>query len=246
MEDVTALESAAHRGYPQTHWSIILSSGNPVDRQKSLEYLFNLYAPVLYGYFRWLARCGLEEAKDFVQSFFLYLLEHDTLAKADPSRGRFRIFLRTIAKGFWRDRKKWDQAEKRGGGSPTYSLDPIKEALWSPTAPGESPDQMFDRAWAKRVLERAVAETESELRAANRPEAFEIFRVRYIDPGLEGYEEIAQRVGRTTSQVRHGLAAARDVFRQELRDIVSEVVEAESHIDAEIAYLLELTGSALS
>jgi hypothetical protein len=34
-----------------------------------------------------------EEAQDLTQGFFLHLLEHKTLGRADPLRGKFRSFL---------------------------------------------------------------------------------------------------------------------------------------------------------
>ena len=34
-----------------------------------------------------------EEAQDLTQGFFLHLLEHKTLARADPLKGKFRSFL---------------------------------------------------------------------------------------------------------------------------------------------------------
>ena len=37
-----------------------------------------------------------EQARDLTQDFFAYLLERDVIARADPARGRFRAFLRTV------------------------------------------------------------------------------------------------------------------------------------------------------
>ena len=58
----------------------------------ALGELYRIYWYPLYAYIR---RRGKppEEAKDLTQGFFLHLLEHKTLARADPLKGKFRSFL---------------------------------------------------------------------------------------------------------------------------------------------------------
>ena len=60
--------------------------------QAALSELCRIYWYPLYAYVR---RRGYapEEAQDLTQGFFLHLLEHKTLGRADPLRGKFRSFL---------------------------------------------------------------------------------------------------------------------------------------------------------
>ncbi len=233
-------EPAAAVGFPTTHWTTILATGDAGARRTSFNTLFRGYWPVLYRYFRWLSGCGHEEAKDLVQDFFVFMLEQDLIAAADPGRGRFRTFVCTAARNFWCDHRRRERALKRGGGSRHVALDLSAEPFWAPPAPGETPEQAFDRDWATHVLDRAIAETESTLLSLNRSDAVEAFRIRYLDGGTEQHEEIARRLGRSLSQVKNALTLARDVFRQALRKIVREGVQDDAEVEPEIEYLLEL------
>jgi hypothetical protein len=50
----------------------------------------------LYAYIRRRGHIP-EEAQDLTQGFFLHLLEHKTLGRADPLKGKFRSFCRPSA-----------------------------------------------------------------------------------------------------------------------------------------------------
>ena len=66
--------------------------------QAALGELYRIYWYPLYAYVR---RRGYapEEAQDLTQGFFLHSLEHKTLARADPLKGKVPIvFTRVIAK----------------------------------------------------------------------------------------------------------------------------------------------------
>ena len=93
------------------------SAGDPTDREgrDALEQLCRDYWYPLYAFAR---RQGLdrEEAGDLVQGFLADLIERGDLAKADPTRGRFRSFLRTACSHFLSHARDHDRALKRGGG----------------------------------------------------------------------------------------------------------------------------------
>jgi RNA polymerase sigma-70 factor (ECF subfamily) len=136
-------------GFPKTHWSIILSSGDPADRQHRLESLFKLYRSILFRYFRSISHASQEQCEDMLQDFWLFVMEHDLLSVANPERGRFRTFLRYSAKNFWRDRVRHETAQKRGGKVKRVSLEKSEEdPRWTPSAAGVSPEETFDRDWA--------------------------------------------------------------------------------------------------
>lgn len=231
--------------FPTTHWSVILGSRQGSDRQASLNALFSQYWPVLYRYFRSLSGCDHHQAKDWVQDFLLFLLERDVLEVADPERGRFRTYLRTVARNFWIDRLKHEGAQKRGGSRIPLSLDLTEDPSWAPPAAGETPERAFDRDWARQVLERAVGETRAELRSLERLDAAEAFRLRYLEADGEQYEHIARRIGTSVTHVKNALTLAREVFRRRLRAIVREVVEGGGDVDPEVAEILDLAGKGL-
>src|SRR5207248_8918944 len=103
--------------FPTTRWSLVLQAGDPhaALARESLAELCGSYWYPLYAYVR---RRGYdpEQARDLTQDFFARALEKGLLAEADPSRGRFRSFLRTVCAHFLANRHDWERARKRGGG----------------------------------------------------------------------------------------------------------------------------------
>src|SRR5687767_14976109 len=101
--------------FATTQWSVVMSAGRRDDTasRHALESLCGKYWPALYGYVRRRGHSA-EDAHDLTQEFFLRLLEHDWLARADQLKGRFRSFMLTILKRFLAD--EWDKvkAQKRG------------------------------------------------------------------------------------------------------------------------------------
>src|SRR4051812_45113749 len=83
--------------FPTTRWSRVVGAVDlkaPGGRQ-DLAALCEAYWYPLYAYAR---RRGYapEQAQDLTQEFFAYVLEKELLARADPSRGRFRSFLLAV------------------------------------------------------------------------------------------------------------------------------------------------------
>ena len=66
--------------------------------QAALSDLYRIYWYPLYAYVRRRGHTP-EEAQDLTQGFFLHLLEHKTLGRADPLKGQVSVvFARVIAK----------------------------------------------------------------------------------------------------------------------------------------------------
>src|ERR1019366_4911838 len=100
-DEAAMSEFPSAAGFPTTHWGRVLRAGAPTDREgrDALEQLCRAYWYPLYAFAR---RQGLdrEGAGDLVQGFLTDLIERRDLAKADPSRGRFRSFLKTACSHF--------------------------------------------------------------------------------------------------------------------------------------------------
>ena len=83
--------------FPTTRWSRVILAGDPDAplARESLAELCDAYWYPLYAYIRRRGH-GPEQARDLTQDFFARALEKGLLAEADPARGRFRSFLRTV------------------------------------------------------------------------------------------------------------------------------------------------------
>ena len=172
----TGAETPQAVGYfVTTHWSVVLRAGgsDTTRARAALEQLCRNYWQPLYAYVR---RSGhsREEAEDLTQEFFARLLAQNSVARADPARGRFRSFLLTSLKHFLAN--EWDKAraQKRGGGAQLLRLefDTAETRCGSVVAPGDTPDRAFDRQWALALLEVVLGRLRQEYRDAGREEMF--------------------------------------------------------------------------
>jgi len=144
-------ESPRRNAFVTTHWSVVLSAGrSDTPRARvALEQLCRHYWPPLYAYVR---RVGHppEAAQDLTQEFFAHLLERNTVAKANPARGRFRSFLLASLKHFLAHEWEKARAQKRGGRVTVIPLafDTAETRCAPEPANTDTPDKIFDRQWA--------------------------------------------------------------------------------------------------
>jgi RNA polymerase sigma factor (sigma-70 family) len=229
-------------GFPTTQWSCVFRAGDPADQQgrDALERLCRDYWYPLYAFAR---RQGLdtEQASDLVQGFLADLIERRDLAKADPSRGRFRSFLRTACANFLSHSRDHDRAAKRGGGRAPVSIDLqdaegryINEPVHEITA-----ERLFERRWTMVLLDHVLARLESEATRGGKPELFSQLR-----PLLEGhdlsqsYQQIGEALQMSESSVKVAAHRLRSRYRQLLREEVGRTVADPAEIEEEIADLL--------
>jgi RNA polymerase sigma factor (sigma-70 family) len=230
-----------------THWSLVLAAGHrqAPDSEAALEQLCRTYWPPLYAYVRRSGRSP-EDAQDLTQGFFAHLLTDQRLGTADPDRGRFRSFLLTSLQRFLINDWKRATREKRGGGAALLSFDcDPEEALYArEPADGVTPEHLFERRWATRLLETTLAKLGEDYRAAGQAALFDALK-GYVwgDAGDVSYAEIGARIGLTEGAVKVAVHRLRGRFRERLRGLVSDTVanpEDPAEIDAELRHLLEV------
>ena len=177
-------ETRSPARFPTTLWSRVIRAGDPTDREglAALELLCKDYWYPLYAFVR---RKGLDqdEASDLVQGLLADLIERRDFAKADPARGRFRSFLRTACEHFLANQREHDRAVKRGGGKPLVSIDTQDAEGRYVHEPSHdlTPERLFERRWAMVLLERVLAQLETEVSRAGKSSLFQRLR-----PALEG------------------------------------------------------------
>src|SRR5215471_3583482 len=138
--------------FQTTHWTVVLQASK-ADSDESMRKAFATFAegywPPLYTFVR---RRGYSsaDAQDLVQGFFAFLLEHDTLSRADREKGRLRTFLLTSLQNFVSDEHGRVRAIKRGGGREIVSLNrDLAAAEAAILASAELNDiKSFDVTWA--------------------------------------------------------------------------------------------------
>lgn len=219
-----------------TRWSLVIGARSGSHKaNRALDELCRVYRPPVLAFVR---RHGPAdgEAEDLTQAFFEQLLRLRTHAAADPTRGRFRVFLLVALKRFLSNQSAFAQAAKRGGGSMTFSLDDDERAAL-PADPA-TPEGAFERAWATVVVQQAARRLQLEASAAGKLELFEALRPFLLEsPDPDDYARIAERL----AMRRNTLAVAIHRLRQRLRELVREeladTVSAADQLDAEVSTL---------
>lgn len=221
--------------FPSTLWSVVVAAG--AGAGPALETLAARYSGPVYAYFR---GSGLkrEDAEDLAQEFFAHLLESNALAKADPTRGRFRAFLLGSARNFLRNDADRRRAEKRGGGRRRLSLDVerAEEALGL-GSDGEDPSRRFDRHWAEALIGRALAALSSELSG---PAARAFALAQEAEP--KSYREIGVEVGLSEGAVATAVHRARKRLRGLILEEATATVSSPREAEEELRDLLKALG----
>src|ERR1700755_2585925 len=111
--------------FPATRHSIVagMRSPRPDDRRSAFDALVTAYWKPGFKYVRLKWRASPEAAEDLTQAFFLRAFEKDFFAGFDPSRARFRTYLRTCLDAFVANARKADGRLKRGGGVTLIPID---------------------------------------------------------------------------------------------------------------------------
>jgi RNA polymerase sigma factor (sigma-70 family) len=235
------------RVFVTTHWSLVLSAGQSdgTRAQDALARLCQTYWYPLYAYARGRGH-SREDAQDLTQEFFARLLAHDWVAKADPSKGRFRSFLLTAMKRFMAD--EWDKAraQKRGGGAPLLPLPfDAAETQWSREPADEhlTPEESFERRWVMALLEEVLARLRAEYEEEGNAGLFS-----EINPCLVGeratlpYAELAGKLGLSESAVKTAVHRLRRRYRKLLRDEIAQTLAAPGEVDEELRHLFAVLG----
>jgi RNA polymerase sigma factor (sigma-70 family) len=237
-------DAPANGVFVTTRWSLVLKAGRP-DSSRSraaLEQLCRSYWHPLYHYVR---RRGYrpEDAQDLTQSFFARLLERDSLAHADPKRGRFRSFLLASLKNFLGD--EWDKARarKRGGGQAALSLDFETEERQLSLEPADprTPESVFERRWAIALLDQVYRRLETEFASVGKAGQFAALRVTLTAPrGSTPYAELAGRLGMSEGAVKVAVHRLRQRYRALLRDTIADTVSGPEEVEDELRHLLQV------
>jgi RNA polymerase sigma factor (sigma-70 family) len=228
---------------PQTAWSRLISvPGDDRQRQAALEHLARHYWKPVYFYIRRSWRKPVEESKDLAQAFFAWAMESDVLSKLEPSRGRFRAFLKVVLRNFLNHEHAARGTQKRGGrvNVRPLEIDPGEEEAF--LSEGLTPEGALDEAWKATVLEEALERLGREYGARGKDKAFAVFRDHDLAHGERpDYETLARRHGVTRTAISDILTGARTALRGYLVEVVSESVASSQECRDELRELFGMT-----
>ena len=224
-----------------THWSVVLTAGrsDTTRARAALEQLCRNYWQPLYAYVR---RTGhsREEAEDLTQEFFARLLAQNTVARADPARGRFRSFLLASLKHFLANEWEKARAQKRGGGAQVIPLefDTAETRCVQPAAPGDTPDRAFDRQWALALLDVVLGRLRQEYSDSGRDDLFVALKDTLSGGRAEiPYRELGGRLGMSEGAVKVAAHRLRRRYRELLREEIANTVAGPEEVEEELREL---------
>ena len=221
--------------FPTTRRSVVLAlaSADASERERAFDTLVACYWKPLYKYARFAFRKTREDAEDLAQSFFARAFEKESLATYDAGKASFRTFLRLLFDRHASNEWSAAKAIKRGGSEVHLDFD-AAEAELARERSMATPEEFFQREWARSVFEVAV----ERLRVEAKPAAFAIFESYDLDDERVSYRELATRFGIAETQVTNTLAATRRRFRAVVLEMLRELTATDDEFHSEARGLL--------
>jgi len=214
--------------------------GDEGKRRQALDYLCGNYWHPVYAYAR---RRGItaEDAEDLTQSFFAqFFCEQFERIDFDKRLGKLRSYLLTSFKNFIRNEHRHQSALKRGGGQRPLSLEGELAEAWYGDEPhdDETPETLFERRWALRVMEAAFEKLEQTYAADGKSEVYRALKNALAMPSRTiSFAEIGRPLGMSGGTAR--VAAYR--MRQKLKDLIRKeigyTVGSEDDVEDELRHL---------
>ena len=233
-----------NRQFATTQWSIVraINQDDASAAKSALQELCQTYWYPLYTYVR---RQGNDAntAADLTQAFFADLLQREDLKGVDPGLGKFRSFLLAALKHFLIN--QWDktQAQKRGGGKLPLSLDFVEadDRYRLEPAHTQTPDLIYQKQWAKTLLDRVSSKLRSEF--AQRGKAHQFDQLQKFLSGRNRDEtigEAADQLNMSAVAVKVAIHRMRQKFGQILRTEIESTVSTPAEVESEIQHLFDV------
>lgn len=217
-----------------TQWTLVFQShsGLPEEAHAAQVALVDRYSGAILSYLLGAVR-DPELASDLSQEFLVRFIRGD-FHRADPSRGRFRDFVKRSLRNLMINHIK---SRKRGPrpleGAPEPSLEAFETDF----------DARFTESWRRELLDRAWRALET-LQAETGQPYHTVLRCRVENPELRSpalAERLSAQLGRplTANGVRQALLRSRDRFVRFLLDEVTASLEnpTDDDIDRELVDL---------
>ena len=232
--------------FQTTHWTVVLRAREPESPESARQALAGFceaYWPPLYSFLRHRGYPSAD-AQDLVQSFFAYLLEQNTLSRADQEKGRLRTFLLTSLQNFLFNEYDRVRAAKRGGDRQIVSFEehlPEAEAAMLATS-HLSDAACYDLVWASNIVTRAWQRLQNDFVTEGKAEWLEELRPfvaggSVTPPDQEG---AAARLGVPIATLRTWLSRLRQRYRESLRMEVASTVSDREDVDLELRHLYQI------
>jgi RNA polymerase sigma-70 factor (ECF subfamily) len=227
------LDEPAPASFPPTHWSLVVRAASPatVEARAALDELCRVYWYPIYAFIRRKGNAP-DRALELTQDFFIHLFEKDVLASADEGKGRFRSFLRVVCANFLVDRWRRKTADSKAllsidvrDAEGRYLIEPVDH---------ETPERLFDRAWAMTLLDRVLSMLEARYAEDGKSELFDQLKIVLTEgKGAVRSATVAQRLGMTEGAMNTANFRLRSEYRELLVKEIAATLDNPSDLDLE-------------
>ncbi|HEY4122366.1 MAG TPA: hypothetical protein VGM56_31075 [Byssovorax sp.] len=232
--------------FPITSHSAVLAirSDDPAERARSADILALAYWKPVYKYVRLKWRKTSDDAQDLTQAFFAKAFEKGYFDAYDPTKARFRTFVRTCLDRFVANDDKAGKRLKRGGDVRILSLDFEQAdgelARTDPPAP-DGLDTFFDQEWVRSLFAMAVEAMRDECDKRGKQKHFKVFELYDLDDGVSpkrSYASLAQDLSISVTDVTNYLSFARREFRRTVLEKLREITASDEEFRMEARAVL--------
>jgi RNA polymerase sigma factor (sigma-70 family) len=224
--------------FPSTLWSQVVNAGDK-DTQTRLaawEELASRYWKPVYACIRARWHKTPDEVMDLTQEFFAWMMETGFPSKADPRRGRFRIFIRSAIDSYLKMELRSRGRQKRGGGKRIVSLETLRGDAASdvPDLVGVSPQSAFECLWKRELLTRATRILKESYLKEEKETYYRVFHSAYLDGTSKAtHQELSAKHGISPSDVNNYVMDAKRRLREILKDLLAETVGGSEELQGE-------------
>jgi RNA polymerase sigma-70 factor (ECF subfamily) len=185
------------------------------------------------------------DAEDLTQGFFAMLLERESFANVEETKGRLRSFLLVAVKRFAANEHERATALKRGGGAIHLTLNPeeAEQACMIEPATEVTPELLFERQWALALLERVLQKLREQYAQDGRERLFDTLKDRLSADGDPGtMADAAAALGMNEGAVKVAVFRMRQRYRRVLHEEIAVTVDSPSEVNDEIVHLFKVFG----
>jgi hypothetical protein len=240
MENLTP-EVHGSSDWPLTDWSGLRQAAYAVGKDaERLDFLIRKYQKPLKLHLTCTFEVTEQVAEELLQDFAQdKILKEGWLAKANRERGRFRNFLKSSLTNFVRDRLQ-----------PKANAPVSLESLEFDIPAQEQAAEIVDLTWIQTILADTLARVEQDCLAMGKPQIWEVFRLRILQPIFEGdqttnYETLVRDLGiKTPFQAQNLLGTAKRIFQKHLNRVISEYEKSGAAAKLELEDLRRFLGRA--
>jgi RNA polymerase sigma-70 factor (ECF subfamily) len=228
-----------------TRWTQVIASAHDQSRvgRAALAALCQTYWYPLYAFAR---RRGHSppDAQDLTQGFFLHVLEHQALSRADRLKGKFRSFLLTCFQNYVSVEAQRAHRLKRGGNCRFISLDSESAENRYRLEPTDylTAETIFEARWALTLLAQAMTLLRLEYLAKGKESIFDTLKtfVGIVESRPQiSYEEAAQALDVGVGTVKTLIHRLRKQYLAVVREEVARTVSNPAEIEEEIRALCD-------